>query len=197
MINREFWINRINQAWKKRSLIWLSGVRRAGKTVICQSLSDVVYFDCELPRTRRMLEEPEAFLGSISNKKLVIDEVHRLDNPSEILKIAVDHFPHIKIIATGSSTLAASKKFKDTLTGRKIKIWLTPMLYEESKLFGNADIMHRLLHGGLPPFFCETQLPEYAFQEWLDDYWAKDIQELFRITNKYSFQRFTEFNSCQ
>ena len=36
-------------AWKERSVIWLSGVRRAGKTVLCQSLPDVEYFDCELP----------------------------------------------------------------------------------------------------------------------------------------------------
>jgi len=48
-----------------------------------------------------------------------LDEVHRLDNPSELLKIAADHYPDLKIIATGSSTLGASDRFKDTLTGRK------------------------------------------------------------------------------
>src|SRR5437773_6541750 len=38
MVNRPFWKNRINQAWKHRSIIWLSGVRRVGKTKLCQSL---------------------------------------------------------------------------------------------------------------------------------------------------------------
>jgi hypothetical protein len=38
---------------------------------------------------------------------------------SEILKIAADHFPRLRILATGSSTLGVSARFRDTLTGRK------------------------------------------------------------------------------
>jgi len=33
--------------------------RRVGKTYLCQSLPDIEYFDCELPRVRRMMEDPE------------------------------------------------------------------------------------------------------------------------------------------
>ena len=40
--------------------------------------------------------------------------------------------------------------------------------------FGNQDLAHRLLRGGLPPFFLAAELPERDFQEWLDAYWAKD-----------------------
>ena len=39
--------------------------------------------------------------------------------------------------------------------------------------FGNQDLAHRLLRGGLPPFFLAAELPERDFQEWLDAYWAK------------------------
>lgn len=35
------------------------------------------------------------------------------------LKIAADGFPRLKILATGSSTLAAMQKSRDSLTGRK------------------------------------------------------------------------------
>ncbi|MCE2415681.1 DUF4143 domain-containing protein [Candidatus Poribacteria bacterium] len=59
------------------------------------------------------------------------------------------------------------------------------------------DLHHRLLHGGLPPFFLEAELPEPDFQEWIDAYWAKDIQELFRLERRYSFQRFTELLMAQ
>jgi predicted AAA+ superfamily ATPase len=45
-------------------------------------------------------------------KRLILDEIHRLDNPSEILKIAADHYPEVKIIATGSSTLGAVQNLK-------------------------------------------------------------------------------------
>lgn len=50
---------------------------------------------------------------------VVFDEVHQLADPSRLLKIGADAFPRIKILATGSSTLAATQKFRDSLAGRK------------------------------------------------------------------------------
>ena len=197
MVDREFWRNRIETAWERRSVVWLSGVRRVGKTCLCQTLSDIEYFDCELPRVRRLMEDPQAFLDSVGTGRIVLDEVHRLPNPSELLKIAADHYPQIQIVATGSSTLGASAKFKDTLAGRKSELWLTPLIQVDLADFNRVDIHHRLLHGGLPPFFLEAELPEPDFQEWIDAYWAKDIQELFRLERRYSFQRFTELLMAQ
>ena len=102
MWSRPFWTDRIENAWQKCSVIWLSGVRRVGKTTLCQSLAGTEYFDCELPRVRRQMQDPEGFLDSLKGKRVVLDEIHRLDNPSELLKIAADHYPDIKLIATGS-----------------------------------------------------------------------------------------------
>ena len=184
MVKRNFWLKQINTLWKEKTLVWLTGIRRSGKTYLCQSLEDIEYFDCELPKTRKLMSDPEAFLEKLKNRRIVIDEVHRLDNPSELLKIATDHFSSIKIIATGSSTITASKKFKDTLTGRKIQLWLTPMIINDLTDFKNKDLKHRLLMGGLPPFFMAETIPEKYFQEWMDDYWAKDIQELFKLDLK-------------
>jgi uncharacterized protein len=194
---RHSWIERIEEAWNSRSLIWLPGVRRVGKTYLCQSLPDIEYFDCELPRVRRMLEDPQDFLDDMIGHKIVLDEVHRLPNPSELLKIAADNYPKTRIIATGSSTLGASSKFSDTLAGRKTEIWLTPMTLADLSDFGNTNLPHRLLRGGLPPFFMADDSPEREFQEWMDAYWAKDIQELFRLERRYSFQRFTELLLAQ
>ena len=96
------------------------------------------------------------------------------------------------MLATGSSTLGASAKFKDTLAGRKRNVWLTPMCMEDVKDANRPDLRHRFLRGGLPPFFLAESFPERDFQEWMDAYWAKDIQELFRLERRSSFQRFTE-----
>ncbi len=197
MVKREYWLNRIEKAWERRSIVWLSGVRRVGKTCLCQTLPDVEYFDCELPRVRRLMEDPQGFLDSIKNNRIVLDEIHRLQNPSELLKIAADHYPKINIVATGSSTLGASAKFRDTLAGRKTELWLTPIITTDLDDFNQHDIQHRLLYGGLPPFFLETEFPEQDFQEWLDAYWAKDIQELFRLERRYSFQKFAELLMTQ
>jgi len=192
LIKRPFWQKLIEKAWQQRNVVWLMGIRRVGKTSLCQSLPNIEYFDCERPRVRQLFDDPEGFLMEQKGKRLVLDEIHRLENPSEILKIAADHFPEVKIIATGSSTLGASKKFRDTLTGRKKEIWLTPLLLQELRAFGNDNLKHRLSFGGLPSFFSADQFPENDFREWVDAYWAKDIQELFSVGKRYSFQKFTE-----
>ncbi len=192
MRTRHFWIEVLEQAWQRRSVVWLSGVRRAGKTTLAQSLAGVDYFDCELPRVRRELADPEAFLAGSQGRTLVFDEIHRLGDPAQLLKIAADHFPKTRVLATGSSSLGASRKFRDTLAGRKAEVWLTPMMTADLADFGARELKHRFLHGGLPPFFLAKTFPERDFQEWMDAYWAKDIQELFRLERRHSFQRFAE-----
>jgi predicted AAA+ superfamily ATPase len=186
------WISKIEQAWQQKTIIWLAGVRRVGKTVLCRALSDVEYFDCELPRIRQQMQDPEYFLKRVAGERIVLDEIHRLDNPSELLKIAADHYPSIKIIATGSSTLAASAKFRDSLTGRRKTILITPMLSQDLQDFGNISLQHRFIHGGLPPFFIQSSIDEREYQEWMDAYWSKDILELFKLERRYSFLKFAE-----
>ena len=143
------------------------------------------------------MEDRQAFLDGLRGRRIVLDEVHRLDNPSELLKIAADNYPDTHVLATGSSTLGASSKFADTLAGRKAELWLTPMTLEDLSDFGNTDLLHRLLRGGLPSFFMADESPEREFQEWMDAYWAKDIQELFRLERRHSFQRFAELLMAQ
>lgn len=155
MKNRSFWLNLIQTAWRRRSVIWFSGIRRSGKTTLCKSLPGVEYYDCDLPCVRRALEDPESFLSARRGKTVVLDEIHRLGNPSEILKIAADHFPDIRVLATGSSSLGAAAKFRDTLTGRKTEVWLTPMMSTDLSDIGPADLDRRLWRGGLPPFYWE------------------------------------------
>ena len=197
MVHRRFWLKLLERAWKERSVVWLAGVRRVGKTCLCQDLPEVEYFDCELPRVRRMMLDPESFLDGLSGNRIVLDEIHRLQHPSELLKIAADHHLRTHIVATGSSTLGASKKFRDTLAGRKRDLWLAPMCLFDMDDANLTDLKHRFLRGGLPPFFLPEKHPERDFQEWMDAYWAKDIQELFRLERRDSFQRFTELVMAQ
>ncbi len=192
MLHRTHWEGRIESAWRGKPVVWLAGVRRSGKTTLCQGLKNITYFDCERPRVRRMFDDPESFLEEHRGQRVVLDEIHRLENPSEVLKLAADHFPEVRILATGSSTLGASKKFADTLLGRKRTIWLPPMIHADLADFGSTDLKRRLRRGGLPPFFLPKEQPDADFQEWFDGYWAKDLQELFRLERRHAFQKLTE-----
>ena len=126
----------------------------------------------------RGLRRPEQLRG----KKKWIDEVHRIADPSLLLKIAADEYPGLRILATGSSTLAATGKFRDSLTGRKRDVQPYPVLWEEcDEPFGIADLDRRLLHGGLPESLLRGTKNPIAFAEWIDSFFARDILELFRV----------------
>jgi predicted AAA+ superfamily ATPase len=187
MIDRQIWKNRIEHGWSQAPLVWLAGVRRAGKTVLAKSLGDSEFLNCDLPSDVARLADPESFFRSLQKPLVILDEVHQLENPSQVLKIATDEFPGLKILATGSSTLAATKKFRDTLTGRKRSVMLAPVLAEELTAFEIKDISHRLLRGGLPPALLASQPNWEFYAEWLDSYFARDVQEMFRVEKRGAF----------
>jgi predicted AAA+ superfamily ATPase len=191
MVRRDYWIERVEKLWSLRSIVWLTGVRRVGKTCLAKSLADVEYFDCDELAVRRTLRDPMPFLAGLRERRVVLDEVHHLDDPSAVLKNAADHFPDVRIVATGSSRISASRKFRDSLTGRKYELQLRPLVLPDLEPFGDPDLRHRLTAGGLPEHFLAAQ-PDAAFREWLDSYWAKDIQELFPVDQYGPFRRFVE-----
>ena len=45
MYERAYWHRRIEDAWQRRSVVWLMGVRRVGKTWLCRSLENIEYFE--------------------------------------------------------------------------------------------------------------------------------------------------------
>ena len=189
MITRSFWLESIYEKWKSRSIVWLSGVRRVGKTTIAKMIPDAVYHNCDLPSVSRKLEDPEYYFKTLSkNSTLIFDEIHKLNDPSSLLKIAADEFPQIRVLATGSSTLEATKKFKDSLTGRKSVIYLPPVLWDETRnVFNVNDLDFRLLYGGLPEPLMSLKIDENFYAEWIDSFYARDIQELFNVRNRSGF----------
>jgi hypothetical protein len=151
-------------------------------------IPDALYLNCDLPSVCRQLENPEFFFSNTGRTTVIFDEIHRLQDPSLILKIGTDEFPHLKILATGSSTLEATKKFRDSLTGRKTQLFLPPVLWNEClKDFDIPDLDKRLLNGGLPEFLLSEEKTGELYSEWIDSYYARDIQELFNVRNRLGF----------
>lgn len=189
MIKRPFWIERIEVAWKEAPIAWLSGVRRSGKTTLVHDFDAdrVEFLNCDLPSVGERVGDPERFYRDCRKPVIVFDEIHQLKDPSRLLKIGADEFPQFRILATGSSTLAASKKFSDTLTGRKRSIHLTPVTWSELPLFNNAPLHKRLFHGGLPPALLADTKPDGFYREWLDSFFARDIQKLFGFRDAEKF----------
>ncbi|MBI4522300.1 MAG: ATP-binding protein [Deltaproteobacteria bacterium] len=189
MIARPFWLGRIERAWKEAPIAWLSGVRRVGKTTLAHSLGAerILYVNCDLPAVEETVRDPVLFYRNCPKPVVVFDEIHQLRDPSRVLKIGADMFPRLRLLATGSSTLAASKKFRDTLTGRKREVHLVPVLWSEIDAFG-ATLLRRLYHGGLPPALMADAKTPSLYREWMDSFFARDIQRLFgfRDVNRFN-----------
>jgi predicted AAA+ superfamily ATPase len=187
MVSRPLWEQRLANAWKGAPVVWLTGVRRVGKTTLVRALPGASYVNCDLPSAAARLADPESFYAGLKTKLVVLDEVHQLADPSRLLKIGADTRPDLRIVATGSSTLAATRKFRDSLTGRKRGVLLVPVLAEELPAFGVSRVEDRLLLGGLPEALLGGKLDPEFRSEWLDSYFARDVQELFRVEKRGAF----------
>jgi predicted AAA+ superfamily ATPase len=194
MINRPFWQDKVDRAWSEAPIVWLAGVRRSGKTTLAKDIGSdrSLYVNCDLPVAEDMVRDPSLFFRSCDKPIVIFDEIHQLSDPSRVLKIAADEFPKLRVLATGSSTLAASRKFRDTLTGRKRLVHLVPVLTGELAAFG-ATLEKRLYHGGLPPALLGATKQASFYREWLDSFFARDIQRLFAFRDINRFNAFFEY----
>lgn len=194
MTPRPYWLKRIEAAWREAPIVWLCGVRRSGKTTLAESIGPerTLYINCDLPIVEDMVRDPRLFFRDCSKPVVIFDEIHQLRDPARVLKIGADGFPKLKILATGSSTLAASKKFRDTLTGRKRLVHLTPVLWDELPAFG-ITLPQRLFHGGLPPALLASTKQSAFYREWMDSFFARDIQRLFGFRDMNRFNALFEY----
>jgi hypothetical protein len=194
MVARPFWQQRVEDAWGAAPIAWLCGVRRSGKTTLAKALGEerALYVNCDIPATEDAVRDPELFYRSCTRPIVIFDEIHQLRDPARLLKIGADVFPKLRILATGSSTLAASKKFRDTLTGRKRTVHLLPVLWDELAAFG-VPLQRRLYHGGLPAALLAGAKEPALYREWMDSFFARDVQRLFGFRDMNRFNALFEY----
>ena len=191
MIQRNYWMQLLDSFGTSKPIVWLTGIRGAGKTSLCRMVPEAQYFDCDLPRWRREIKDVASFFRRAEGKRIILDETHRLENLPEILG-AAKNFPSVRIIATSPSAFPKDSQPDASISDRVAQVWLTPMMTQDLTDFYGASLPRRFLRGGLPSFFARSKLEDSSFQEWMDDFWAKDIQPLFRFTQRDPFQRFME-----
>ncbi|MFP4333488.1 MAG: ATP-binding protein [Campylobacterales bacterium] len=145
---------KILEALKGKEILFLLGSRQVGKTTLAKmimqksSIAQKLYIDLE-DRTKRELFEGVGVeqIGQILRLEgidvslpflLVFDEVQKLNDPSNLLKLLHDHFGSGKIVASGSSSLEIKSKFSDSLAGRKKVFHIKPLCFDEFLEFRGA-----------------------------------------------------------
>jgi len=152
----------ILENFSSHEIVFLLGTRQSGKTTLSKilaqksSFSDkqTYFFDFEDKQLRDAFNV--ATLASlptllklegvnIENKSLLLfDEIQHLNDPANLLKLLHDHFPTLKIIATGSSSLQIKEKFSDSLSGRKNVYKVEPLSFNEFLLFKEENKLQEL-----------------------------------------------------
>jgi len=75
MIKRPFWLDRIEKAWAETPVVWLTGVRRSGKTTLAQSVGgdQITYINCDLLVVTDMVADPELFYRTCTRPMVIFD----------------------------------------------------------------------------------------------------------------------------
>lgn len=180
---------KIREKLFKDKVIILYGARQVGKTTLSKKiLSDFGekgrYLNCELISVQQGLENMEAekiktYLGTY--EIIVLDEAQNISNIGKKLKIMIDTFPKLQIIATGSSSFELADKIAEPLTGRAFVFLLYPFSLGEIKqgidqFVLNAKLENLLRFGSYPEvYFLSDDEAIERLNEISSDYLYKDI----------------------
>ncbi len=146
---------------RKEALVIL-GARQVGKTSLIRLIMEeikekhpVYYFDLEELSHLRLLnagvKDFLAYLDALGLRKgerafVFIDEFHYMENPTNFIKLMVDHYSDkVKLVITGSSSLDIKKKFRESLVGRKLVFNLYPLDFKEFLIFKGEKRLSELL----------------------------------------------------
>ena len=131
-----------------RQIISIIGLRRVGKTVLLYQTIDhliengvdpknILYFSFDERKTelRELFElyQEKIIKKKINNEKIFVflDEIQKLENWQNKMKIFYDLYPNIKFFVSGSASLNIFLDAKETLAGRIFYFYLDLLSFEE------------------------------------------------------------------
>jgi uncharacterized protein len=193
MINRRL-LPVINSRLFSGKVIIITGPRQSGKTTLAKAIasgSSIKYkwFNADEPDVRVWFNSPTStqlkqLFGD--SKLIIIDEAQRIPGIGITLKLAVDNFPEIQVVATGSSALDLAGGLSEHLTGRKWEYVLYPLSFPE--LCDNASVIEetrkleqRMIYGYYPDIVNNPGNETELLSNLINSYLFKDILSLDQV----------------
>lgn len=208
----------------QNKVIILLGARQVGKTTLLKELKKsipgkVLSWNADESDIRARLKNPtstrlKAEIGQPDF--LFIDEAQRIENIGLVLKLLIDNFPEIQIIATGSSSFDLGNKINEPLTGRKWEFQLFPLstaeMREHHSRIEEERLLNKRLVFGFYPDVVNNQGDEIPILKTLaESYLYKDILMLedirkpeklekmiqgiaFQVGNQVSYHELAQFS---
>lgn len=173
-MRRRFVFDRLVAHLPNKRFSIIVGARQTGKSTVmdqllkhCKGLGyATASLNAEHKDVRENLNEaPENLFQYLPDTKekvyVFIDEIQKLDDPTNFLKVLWDdHKDKLKIIATGSSAFYMDEKFDDSLAGRKTIFNLYTCTFEEYLyLLEKDDLLEEFRRVKQNPEAKSTALP--------------------------------------
>lgn len=186
--------NRIKSSIFRGKAIIIYGARQVGKTTLINDIMAeepeiCAYLNCDEPDIRDSLTNVTStkLKEIFGNKKIIfIDEAQRVKNIGLTLKIIVDTFKDLQVVATGSSALELSNEIMEPLTGRAFEFKLYPFSVEElSAKYSNLEfkriLENRMIFGNYPDIINYPDEAEKRLGMIANNYLYKDLLQYQNI----------------
>ncbi len=186
---RKEFFEKIKKYLRLRQALLIYGLRRTGKTTFFYQLiqklilsevapEKILYFSFDEKETSLKdiltVYESEVLQEIITENTtlyLFLDEIQKLENWQEQVKIIYDRYPKIKIFLSGSASINLQKGIRESLAGRVFEFEFTPLSFREFLEWkgvkvkrAKLDLYHKelkllakeyLLKGGFPEIVNE------------------------------------------
>src|SRR3989344_5420906 len=200
----------------KKQIIAITGLRRVGKTTLMKKIikeslennfseKNIFYFSFDEFSNIRIMELIklyEKIIGKEIEKEkflMVFDEIQKVKNWSEQLKVVYDLYPNIKFLVSGSESLFIRKKSRESLAGRIYEFRMTTLSFKEYLRFKEIKIdniwLQRekivkefkayLSNNGFPEIVNEEEdiAQKYIKEGIIEKILYRDILEVFEVKN--------------
>lgn len=179
MIDRQFYISKIEASFEVNSVCGILGPRQCGKTTLAQAYAnkynskiDIHYFDLEDPESLALLENPKLTLEPLKGL-IIIDEIQRRAELFPYLRVLVDKYPDRRILVLGSASRDLINQSSETLAGRISYVELTPFSLNEV-----GDLNKLWQRGGFPKSFLASK--EETSSRWRKEFIATFLERDLR-----------------
>lgn len=183
----------------KKPIIEIVGLRRTGKTTLFFQLINHLLkqktalpfylwyftFDEEQPNLDTLIQNfsQQTKVNFQSKEKiyLFLDEIQKLPNFQNQLKVYYDLYPNLKFIISGSASLFIRKKTQESLAGRLISFFLPPLSFKEYLYFKEKDHF-------LENLLLYQSVLEQEFSSFLESQFIESINLKTSLERKEYFQ---------
>ncbi|MDR1787779.1 MAG: ATP-binding protein [Treponema sp.] len=203
---------RIIQYLEPRKAVLIFGPRRVGKTVLMEQIlaswkGKSFLLNGEDYDTHALLEQRSAanYRRIFEGVDLfALDEAQNVPGIGAKLKLMLDEVPHIRILASGSSSFDLNQKAGEPLVGRSRRFPLLPFTQRElscreTPLSTRQNLEERLIYGAYPEAALMEGVERKAayLQEMVNSYLLKDILAFEGLRNSHKIRSLLRLTAFQ